>query len=578
MLAIEVELLTGTYTATHFNDRTRPEWPPHPARLYSAMVAAWADVDEPDATEADALRWFEAIGSPSITCSVLTEDADTSEVAIRSATTHFVPVNDPTVVRDLGNAYRSLVATEAELATAEASGDAKAIARATTARDRARAKATTDSVKAATSGEAPATALALLPDERKKQARSFPTVRPADPVTTLTWPEADPESVTRTALDAILSRVGRLGHSSSLVSCRIIDTEAAPTMVPTPDGPTQVRLPGVGQLDRLQELFASHRGEEPRTLPSRMVRYAAAEATPPDTPRSNLGGVFHAATIDPWTPTGGSPRPTIDHRLSIRSSLLVARAVRDAVMSNAGHGGASVPELISGHRPRTAGQGSTSPSSRPHMAVVPLPFVGHDHADGLIKGVAVVLPREADPDDLLAVDAALGRWLGAGDDASEPRANLWGRGLGADRRWVVAPVASEGAPITLRKSRWSSSAATWATVTPIVLDRYPDGLWRGTAAKRARAEAQAVESITTSCVRIGLPEPVYVEIRTDAPVRGAAPLRRYEPFRNGPDDVPRPAVHAVIEFGQKVIGPVILGRGRYLGQGLCFPLREVSDG
>jgi CRISPR-associated protein Csb2 len=577
MLAIEVELLTGTYTATHFNDRTQPEWPPHPARLYSAMVAAWADADEPDATEADALRWFEDAGNPAITCSVLTDDVTTNQVAVRSMTTHFVPVNDPTVVRDLGNAYRGLVETEAELVAAQASGEARAIALATSARDKARAKATADSVKAATSGEAPTAALALLPDDRNKQGRSFPTVRPADPVTTLTWPEADPDAATRTTLDALLSRVGRLGHSSSLVSCRIVEPAPVPTMVPVPDGPTQVRLPGRGQLDRLQELFEAHRGEQPRTLPSRMVRYAEAEAARPDVPRSTLGGLFHAATIEPWAPRGDQ-RPTVDHRLSIRSSLLVARAVRDAVLSSAGHGGADVPELISGHRPRVAGQTKTPPSTRPHMAVVPLPFVGHDHADGLIKGVAVVLPRDVDPDDLLAVDAALGRWLRAGGDPAEGRANLWGRGLGPDRKWVVAPVPSEGVPITLRKSRWSTASATWATVTPIVLDRYPDGLWRGSAAKRARAEAQAAESITASCRHIGLPEPVYVEIRTDPPVRGAAPLRRYEPFRNGPDDAPRPAVHAVIEFGQKVIGPVILGRGRYLGQGLCVPLREATDG
>ena len=51
MFAIAVELLCGRYTAMQFNDRTRPEWPPHPARLFSAMVAAWADADEPDPAE-----------------------------------------------------------------------------------------------------------------------------------------------------------------------------------------------------------------------------------------------------------------------------------------------------------------------------------------------------------------------------------------------------------------------------------------------------------------------------------------------------------------------------------------------
>ena len=40
MLTIEVEFLLGRYAAADFRDRERPEWPPHPARLFSALVAA----------------------------------------------------------------------------------------------------------------------------------------------------------------------------------------------------------------------------------------------------------------------------------------------------------------------------------------------------------------------------------------------------------------------------------------------------------------------------------------------------------------------------------------------------------
>ncbi len=31
MLGVEVRFLTGRYTATQYNDRSRAEWPPHPA-------------------------------------------------------------------------------------------------------------------------------------------------------------------------------------------------------------------------------------------------------------------------------------------------------------------------------------------------------------------------------------------------------------------------------------------------------------------------------------------------------------------------------------------------------------------
>ena len=43
MFAIRVDLLTDRYYATAFNDRQQGEWPPHPGRLFSAMVATWAD-------------------------------------------------------------------------------------------------------------------------------------------------------------------------------------------------------------------------------------------------------------------------------------------------------------------------------------------------------------------------------------------------------------------------------------------------------------------------------------------------------------------------------------------------------
>ena len=60
---IEVNFLTGRFVATCHNDRRQPEWPPHPARLYSALVAAWADADKPNPSERAALEWLEVSGA-----------------------------------------------------------------------------------------------------------------------------------------------------------------------------------------------------------------------------------------------------------------------------------------------------------------------------------------------------------------------------------------------------------------------------------------------------------------------------------------------------------------------------------
>lgn len=561
MLTVEVELLTGTYTATQFNDRSRPEWPPHPARLYSAMVAAWADADEPDEAEADALRWFEAQGDPAIRCSLA--DDEESTVAYRTVTTHFVPVNDPSVVGDQKRTYELLIDTAADLAVSDPD-DTKAHAKAVKAREKAVAKSVADSQRAATKPGASDGALELLPDLRAKQGRTYPTVRPDDPTTTFAWTDAEPDGETAEALDALLGRVARLGHSSSLVSCRLVDEAPAPSLVPDPDGETRLRVPGSGQLDRLVELYATHQGQGPRQLPSRNVRYGPPDIEKASATRSHLAGWFQAALLE------GPP-------LSISASLPLASAVREALMKTVGRDGATVPEIISGHVPRAPGAtGPTAPSTRPHLAVVPVPFVGHEHADGLIKGVGFLLPTEVDPDEKAAVFRALHLWLAGAhdDDAAE---NLWGRGL--DGRWTVRRLDRESEPpVTLRRSRWATVSRTWATVTPIALDRYPDSLWRGSRAKRERSEAQAVASIAQACTSLGLPEPTHVEVRADAPLRGTKAVRQHPTFRSGPTQAARCSVHAVLEFDQPISGPLLLGRGRYLGQGLCFPLRGASDG
>ncbi len=58
-LVITIDLLTGGYDATDVGDREQAEWPPHPARLFSALLAAARG-------EADraALRWLEQQSPP----------------------------------------------------------------------------------------------------------------------------------------------------------------------------------------------------------------------------------------------------------------------------------------------------------------------------------------------------------------------------------------------------------------------------------------------------------------------------------------------------------------------------------
>jgi CRISPR-associated protein Csb2 len=86
MLALKVEFLLGRYAATDFRDRDRPEWPPHPARLFSALVAAACESGLGESARA-ALLWLEKQPPPCITA----DQAPGRQTPV----TVYVPVNDP---------------------------------------------------------------------------------------------------------------------------------------------------------------------------------------------------------------------------------------------------------------------------------------------------------------------------------------------------------------------------------------------------------------------------------------------------------------------------------------------------
>jgi CRISPR-associated protein Csb2 len=63
-LVIDIELISGRYDAAGAGDRDAEEWPPHPARVFCALVASVRnDKDR------DALRWLEGLPAPAVQAS-----------------------------------------------------------------------------------------------------------------------------------------------------------------------------------------------------------------------------------------------------------------------------------------------------------------------------------------------------------------------------------------------------------------------------------------------------------------------------------------------------------------------------
>jgi len=87
VFALRVTYLTGRVYSAMFEDgdeKLEPEWPPHPSRLFSALVAAWAEGGGEEELR-PALEWLEAQPAPTIYA---------GSHSTRKLVQVFVPVND----------------------------------------------------------------------------------------------------------------------------------------------------------------------------------------------------------------------------------------------------------------------------------------------------------------------------------------------------------------------------------------------------------------------------------------------------------------------------------------------------
>lgn len=532
---IEVNFLTGRYVATYHNKRDRAEWPPHPARLFSALVATWADGDC-DVTERQALEWLETQGPPSIS---------TPSATPREPVSHFVPVNDTSVVGKTwyarkGNQVKALLDRLQE----------ENVSRLRTKLERERV---VDSQVSHAGNTNPDTARAMLPTGRGKQERHFPSVTPDQPRVTYIWTCATPVDISRT-FDRLLERVTRLGHSSSLVSCRVVTETPEATLVPSDVGES-VRTVSRGQLAELQRQFKRHGGIKPRGLPYTQTNYgASSENQQPDV-------VQAPNTAGDWIVFEFEPRSRF---FPVTRGVDIAQAMRAAVLHYADD---PVPEELSGHRPRGA------PTRSPHVAFLPLPNVGYPHADGRIMGIAVSVPSVLSPKCRQALFRAIGIW----ESAKPQGLKLTMGSLGEIRMFRVSGPSNL---VSLRPSIWRRQSSIWISATPIALPRHPGRLVGGSQAKQAEAWERAEASLRTACSHVELPDPLNVELSLTPFLVGARGSAQYPPFsQNGRDGSPvrRQLVHASLTFGERVSGPLSIGAGRFFGLGLMRPMHDEPE-
>ncbi len=564
MLALTIELLSGRYVATAYNDRTRVEWPPEPARLFSALVATWADGEPRSAdgeAELAALEWLEQQPPPEILASPI------DHACARVVAPVFVPVNDVGVVaapdREKLDAMEAVLAAATEpAARAKAEKELQKLQKKWAAET---AKAIAAPTRFGTHDGAAASKLLL--DRRTRQPRTFPCATPAHTAFGFVWPELDTPVQVRGALERLMAQLVRLGHSSSQVCGAVATAEQVAELAThvssyLPDdeaGDLVIRWVGAGQTRRLCHAFDQHRETAPRVMPARFVRYrsGATRPRPEARSRSVFGGDFILlARVD-------------GPRLPITSTAGLARQLRRVLMSFADE---PIHEVISGHRQDGAA------SEVPHLAVVPLPVVTGPHADGALIGIALELPRELDGAARAAVMKAIARFEEThrtGDAEDAPRLPIQ---LGAAGTLVLQrDVWGEERRATLRPATWIGPARRWASATPIALDRNPGDLHDTDPVRRRAAFDEATAGVIEAVRRIGLPAPVEVDVLRSCVLPGTAKPLHHPRFPIDPRRPQRVLVHARLVFSEPIEGPVLLGAGRYQGLGLFLPVEDRGE-
>lgn len=393
----------------------------------------------------------------------------------------------------------------------------------------------------------------VLPVLRSRQPRRFPATRPDSSVVHLLWRETSIGDETFRALEELARDTSYIGHSSSLTRCRFLLQHEA-------TGAADTRLPErrvyAGRLGELRRVFEAGR----RPLPGSRV----------------------APTLDVQqqeTSLFGERWLLFEHIAAdmpdLRACALVAKTLRDTLLSGYRRIGLEreIPEVISGH----AADGA--PTRTPHLAIIPLPFAGFPYADGHVMGFALVPPRES---NILNDDAfrRVLRVLAPVDEDRGRRCLTLRPKEGSSRERAFSIVLSptvEPARRSMDPVLYTEPARTYATITPIALDRHlkeEDG-------KKRQQEIAA--QIGAACRNIGLPEPAEIVADKHSAFEGvpsAYPSGKtpsWMRWRLPSSVATRQLTHAMIGFAVPVVGPLILGAGRFVGLGLCRPFDMSGD-
>jgi CRISPR-associated protein Csb2 len=327
-----------------------------------------------------------------------------------------------------------------------------------------------------------------------------------------------------------------------------LSAHSGPVWQPSDDADTAaggvaLRCPDEGTLRSLIDRHADQRRRiaggvfrKPRDARFRLVAYDS----PPDRLLLELRPADDGRRFQPWP--------------LVRAAEL-ATTLRDAAerrLAAAGVAGSDVDRYL-------VGRGADAADKPRRVRIIPLPSVGHAHADPSIRRVLVERPPDC-PIPLPALDLALANLDLATHDP------LTGEVLSPSAP-VLAPTADAD---MLRHYGIGVGGASrvWHSVTPVAL---PVARLRGrvTGSRRLENEADAAHALRQALRHAGVAGDAEAIRLQREPLFGKG--ARAEAFAAGSRFAPDRLWHVAITFTTAVAGPLVIGDGRFCGLGVMAP-------
>jgi CRISPR-associated protein Csb2 len=216
------------------------------------------------------------------------------------------------------------------------------------------------------------------------------------------------------------------------------------------------------------------------------------------------------------------------------------------------------------------GRDATEADKAERVRIVPLPSIGHEHADHAIRRVLIEIPPNC---PLRVEDISWG--FSALDVASDRETGeIWSFLLPTDDDEMLKHFGS------------GNAFRIWRTVTPAALPQKAarrriepshirDRAEQKGATERIEEEARAVSAVRQALRHAQIDAP-FEAIRVQREPFGRKGAR-VEAFAEGSRFAKERLWHVEIDFAKPIHGPLVLGDGRYLGLGLFAPARETRS-